>query len=56
MPGEVILNSMGVDLAVDTSINVDKAVLGMLGTSSNSRRDSLVGAQDLTNEIVSPAG
>jgi hypothetical protein len=42
MPGEVILNSMGVDLAVDTTINVDKTVLGMLGTRSNSRRSGLL--------------
>ncbi len=52
MPGEVILNSMGVDLAVDTTINVDKTVLGMLGNSSNSRRNGLAGRKNLPDEIV----
>jgi hypothetical protein len=56
VPGEVILNSMGVDLVVDTSINVDETVLGMLGTCSNSRRNGLVGGKNLPDEIVSPAG
>jgi hypothetical protein len=54
MPGEVILNSMGVDLAVDTTINVDKTVLGMLGNSSNSRRNGLAGRKNLPDEIVNP--
>jgi hypothetical protein len=54
MPGEVILNSMGVDLTVDTTINVDKTVLGMLGNSSNSRRNGLAGRKNLPDEIVNP--
>jgi hypothetical protein len=48
---------MGNDLAIKMAINVDKIVLlGMLGTGSNSRRDGLVGGQNLLNEIVSPIG
>ena len=43
MSGEVIFDSMRVDLVVDTTINVDRTVVGMLGTGSNSRRNRLVG-------------
>jgi hypothetical protein len=42
MYGEIIPHSMRVDLAVDTTINVDKTVLGMLGTGRNSRSYGLV--------------
>jgi hypothetical protein len=46
---------MGVDLVVDTTINVDKTVLNMLGNGSSSRRDGLVGGKNLSDLIVSPA-
>ena len=55
MSGKIILDSMRVDLAVDMTVNVDEAVLSMLGTRRDSRRDGMVGGKDLTNEIVSSA-
>jgi hypothetical protein len=52
----LILDSMRVDLAVNTAINVDKTVLGMLSTSSSSRRNGLVARENLPDEIVGPVG
>ena len=47
---------MRVDLAVNTTINVDKTILGLLSTSSSRRRNGLVAREDLPDEIVGHAG
>jgi hypothetical protein len=47
MSGKIILDSMGIDFAIKMAVNVNTTVLDMLGTGSNSRRDGLVGGQDL---------
>jgi hypothetical protein len=47
---------MGIDLlAAKMAVNVDKTVLGILGTKSSRRRNGLVEGKNMSYEIVSPA-
>lgn len=59
MVGKIILNDMGIDAMVESSIDLDEAfVIRSITTSSSGRRDmgGPIGRRNLVNQIFSSVG